>query len=150
MECKVEKFQMSPCCTALTLSDDGAQEKTHKVATVLQKRSGQFIEVLPTEPPQKDRPTEECEANNVAFNLCPDGSKVNISINGTTLIATKTSLNVTIGKFTINVGSSLIIEDAPTPSLVAVVSVIQGTPLHIVMGDSPDVGATLSFSKLNC
>ena len=87
--------------------------------------------------------------DNVALNLCPDGSEINISINGTTLDATKTSLNVTIGNFTINI-NSLIKEDVPLPSLMAVFSVIQGTPLHVVLGDSPDVKATLAFSKLNC
>ena len=152
MEHKVEKFQMSPCFVASTLPYNGTQERIHKSSkpvTVLRKRSSQFIEVLPTELLKNNRPTEEAGDDNVALNLCPDGSEINISINGTTLNATKTSLNITIGNFTINI-NSLIKQDAPLPSLMAVFSITQGTPLHVVLGDSPDVRATLPFSKLNC
>ena len=35
--------------------------------------------------------------DDVALNLSPDGNQFNISINGTTLTATKTTLNATIG-----------------------------------------------------
>ena len=147
----MENFQMNPYFAASMLPYNGTQEKNYKSskpATVLRKRPSQFIEVLPTELSERNRPTEEADDDNVALNLCPDGSEINISINGTTLNATKTSLNVTIGSFTINI-NSLIKEDAPLPSFMAVFSVTQGTPLHVVLGDSPDVRATLSFSKLN-
>ena len=150
MEYRVEKFQMSPCLATSTLPCNGTQERiyrSNKPTTVLRKRSSQFIEVLSNELPKKDTLSEETGHDNVALNLCPDGSEVNISINGTTLTATKSSLNVTIGNFTINV-NSLIKVDTPMPSLVAVISITQGTPLHVVLGDSPDVKATLPFSKL--
>ena len=150
MECKVEKFQRSPCFATSTLPCNGTEERIcqpNKPTTVLRKRSGQFIEVLPTELLEKDGPCQKMGHDNVALNLCPEGNKVNISINGTTLTATKTSLNVTIGNFTINV-NSLIKEDIPMTSVVAVISITQGTPLHVVLGDSPDVKATLPFSKL--
>ena len=145
MECKVEKFRMSPCF-ASTLPHNDTQERIYqadKPITVLRKRSSQFIEVLPTE----NRPCEATGDDNVTLNLCPDGNEINISINGTTLNVTKTSLNVTIGNFTINI-NSLIKEDALLSSKVAVISVTQGTPLHVVLGDSPDVKATLPLSKL--
>ena len=150
MEYKVEKFQMSPYSAVSVLPHNDTQEGNKPRPTaVLTKRSSQFIEVLPTELLEENRPSEESGDDNVALNLCPDGSEINISINGTTLNATKTSLNVTIGNFTINI-NSLIKEDAPMPSIVAVISVTQRTPLHVVLGDSPDVKATLPFSKLNC
>ena len=152
MEHKVEKFQMNTYFAASTLPYNGTQEKIYKSSkpvTVLRKRSSQFTEVLPTELLKRNMPTEEAGDDNVALNLCPDGSEINISINGTTLNATKTSLNITIGNFTINI-NSLIKEHAPMPSLMAVFSITQGTPLHVVLGDSPDVRATLPFSKLNC
>ena len=148
MVSKVEKFEMSSYFT------NGTQERIYQSTTTSSKRPSQ---VLPTKLLEVNRPSEEtcddsidlnlCSNNNVALNLCPDGSEVNISINGTTLTATKSSLNVTIGNFTINV-NSLIKGHTPMPSLVAVISITQGTPLHVVHGDSPDVKATLPFSKL--
>ena len=150
MENKVEKFQLSPCFATSTLSCNGTQERvnlSNKSTTVLRKRSSQFIEALSTELLEENRPSEEAGDDNVALNLCPNGNKINISINGTTLTATKASLNVTIGNFTINV-NSLIKEDTPMTSVVAMISITQGTPLHVVLGDSPDVKATLPFSKL--
>ena len=122
MEYKVEKFQMSPS----TLPRNDTQERIYQ---------------------STDKPSE-ATSDNVALNFCPDGSEINISINGTTLNATKTSLNVTIGNFTINI-NSLMKVDIPMPSIVAVISVTQRTPLHVVLGDSPDVKATLPLSKLN-
>lgn len=167
MECKVEKFQMSPCCTASTLLRRSSLEQRHvckssKPATLLRRKSSQ-LELLSTELQKKDRPasreTEEDGAN-VALNLCPDGSEINININGTRLTATKTSLNATIGNFNISINCcndacKLIKEDTPipqpppVPSLVALVTT-QGNPLHVALGDSPDVKATLSLSKFNC
>ena len=147
MEYKVEKFQMSSYFAPSALSDKERIYQSNKPTAVLTKRSSQFIEVLPTELLEENRPSEATGDDNVALNFCPDGSEINISINGTTLNATKTSLNVTIGNFTINV-NSLMKEDIPLPSIVAVISVTQGTPLHVVLGDSPDVKATLPISKL--
>ena len=159
MESNVEKFQMSPTST---LPPSGAQERiyqSNKPTTVLRKRSSQFIEVLSNELPKKDTSSEETGDDNVALNLCPDGSEVNISINGTTLTATKTSLNVTIGNFIININCChsnphiVIVKDEPSPiqsSLVALGSFIQQNPLHVLLGESPHATATLSLSKLNC
>lgn len=168
MEYRVEKFQMSPCCTASTLPRSaGSLEQRHvckssKPIAPLREKSNQ-LELLSTELQKKDRPasreTEEDGAN-VALNLCPDGSEINININGTRLTATKTSLNATIGNFNISINCcndacKLIKEDTPipqpppVPSSVALVTT-QGNPLHIVLGDSPDVKATLSLSKFNC
>ena len=141
MVSKVEKFQMSPNFTTSTIPHNGTQERIYRSTTTSRKRPSQ---VLSTELLEENRPTGD---SNVALNLCPDGNKINISINGTTLTATKTSLNVTIGNFTINV-NSLIKQDTPMTSVVALISITQGTPLHVVLGDSPDVKATLPFSKL--
>ena len=134
--------------------------KSNEPTTVLRKGSNKFIEVLPTELLKKNKSTEKSGHNNVALNLCPDGSEINITINGTTLNATKTSLNVAIGNFTININHhdphSLIIEDEPLPptppqpSLVALGSYIQQNPLHVLLGECPHITATLSLSKLNC
>ena len=162
MECKVEKFQMSPYFTASTLPQNGTQEgtcKPDKPTTVLTKRSSQFTEVLQTELPKKNKSSKKLDDTNVALNLCPDGSEINISINGTTLNATKTSLNVTIGNFIISINChdphTLIMQDEPIPptpsqtSSVALGSFIQQNPLHVLLGESPHVTATLSLSKLN-
>ena len=107
------------------------------------------------------KPSEEPDGNDasasVALNLCPSGSKINISCNETTIIATESSLTATIGPFNIRIncqdGQKCIIEDCPAPrpplelSLVAVVTT-HGYPLHVAVEDSPCVKATHSLSKL--
>ena len=156
MEYKVEKFQISPSSTSLVLPRITSQEKTYKSSrpsgTALKKRSS-LLELPSTQQLKENR------QSNVALNLCPDGSEINISINGTNLTATKSSLNVSIGNFTINIKShddyTLIKEDIPLPpplpSMVGLVSVTQRNPLHVELGeDSSCVKATLPLSKLNC
>ena len=148
---RVEKFQMSPYFTASTLSHNGTEEGTHKSSKptkVLRKSSS----LLETRLMKRDECSKKSDDNNVALNLCPDGSKINISINGTTLTATKTSLNATIGAFTISINAlTLMTGDAPRPpiepSLIAVYTA-HGFPLHISLEDSPCVKATHSLSKL--
>ena len=79
MECKVEKFQMSPYFTASTLPHNGTQEGTRKPdkpTTVLTKRSSQFTEVLQTELPKKNKSSKKLDDTNVALNLCPDVTSV--------------------------------------------------------------------------
>ena len=150
MECKVEKFQMSPCFATSTVPHNGTKEgiyKLNKPTTVSTKGTGQFTEIS-TQLLNKNN----CSSNaNVALNLCPGGNEIDISINGTTLMANKSSLQITIGHFTISINSLI---DRPCdypllPNVVPVFSVVKGTPLHIVLGDSPDVRATLPFSKSN-
>ena len=150
---RVEKFQMSPYFTASTLSLNGTEKGIHRSSkpTKILRRSSSLLE---TRLMKKDRCSEKSDDSNVALNLCPDGSKINISINGTTLTATKTSLNVTIGAFTININAhTLMTGDCPAPppplepSLVAVVTT-HGYPLHVTLEDSPCVKATHSLSKL--
>ena len=152
---RVEKFQMSPYFTASKLPCNGTQErvcKFNKSTTMLRKSSSQ-LELRQTQLLKKDRPSKKSVDSNVALNLSPNGSKLNISINGTTLNATKTSLNATIGNFTININShELIREDVPyvppEPSSVAVIT-SQGHPIHVaVEEDSACVKANLSLSKL--
>ena len=87
---------------------------------------------------------------NVALNLCPDGSKINISINGTTLTATKTALNATIGDFSISVNSHdlskpLPAQNAPEPTTILVLS--GENPLHVVSGTPPYVTANITLGK---
>ena len=151
---RVEKFQMSPYFTASTLSLNGTEEGIQRSSkpTKILRRSSSLLE---TRLMKKDRCSEKSDDSNVALNLCPNGSKINISINGTTLTATKTSLNVTIGTFTININArTLMTGDCPAPapplepSLVAVVTA-HGYPLHVTLEDSPYVKATHSLSKLN-
>lgn len=157
MESKVAKFEMSPSFTASVLPHNGVPERTYKasrpISTLIRKRLSQ-LEALPSQQ-QKNRINEEHDQFNTAVNLCPDGSEISISANGTTLTATKTSLNVTIGKFTICIKScddhTLIKEDNPIPSAVALVSIAKGTPLHVILEDGVlHVTAARSFSELNC
>ena len=143
MEYKVEKFQKGSYFPALILPKNGTQEETrksNKSTTVSNKSSTQFIEGKSSE--------STVEKRNVVLNLCPDGSKFSININGTTLKATKTSLRATIGCFTINIDSLIQPLDAP---IVEVINSEQGHPLHIVLPvgdrDSPVVKANLSSSK---
>ena len=158
---QVEKFQMSPYFTASKLPCNGTQEgvcKFNKSTTMLRKSSSQ-LELQQTHLLRKDRPSKKSDDSNVALNLSPDGSNLNISINGTTLNATKTSLTAAIGNFTININShELIREDdlyvppepyvPPESSSVAVIT-SQGYPIHVaVEEDSACVKADASFSKL--
>ena len=144
---KMEKFQMSPYFTASTQSHNGTEEGTHKP-------SEPIAETTKKEPSKLEPQSNNGKADdsNVALNLCSDGSKINISSNGTTLTATKTSLNATIGAFTISINAlTLMTGDAPRPpiepSLIAVYTA-HGFPLHISLEDSPCVKATHSLSKL--
>ena len=149
---KVEKFQTSSYFTASTLSHNSTEEGTHKSSkpTKVLRRSSSLLE---TRLMKKDRCSETSDDSNVALNLCPDGSKISMSINGTTLTATKTSLNATIGSFIININDcTLIIQDIPPPppqpSLTAVYTT-HGYPLHVTLENSPPcVKANLSLSKL--
>ena len=107
---------------------------------------------------KKERSSKKSDDANVSLSVYPDGSSVNISVNGTTLTATKSSLNATIGSFIISINCQ---ESAdihtptkyyappppPEPSLVAVVTTY-GYPLHVSLEDSPCVKATLSLSTL--
>ena len=138
----MEKLQMSPHFASPMLQHNGSQERIRnfdKPTTVLSKKSSQV-------PPTQLLAQKESNDADVTLNLCPNGSEINISVNETTLRATKSFLTTTIGSFTVNINST-IKQDAPRPSLVPVISAIQGTPLHIVLGNSPDVRATLSLSK---
>ena len=145
MEYKVEKFQKGSYSPPLILPKNGTQEETwksNKSTTVSNKSSTQFIE---------GKSSESTVEKNVVLNLCPDGSKFSININGTTLKATKTSLRATIGCFTINIDSLIQRLDAPLQHIVEVINSEQGHPLHIVLPvgdlDSPVVKANLSSSK---
>ena len=149
MEYKVEKFRGSSYSPALILPKNGIQEeawKSNKSTIVSTKNSTQFIETLPAQLPEEAKSSETTVEKDVVLNLCPDGSKFSININGTTLKATKTSLRATIGCFTINIDSLIPPQDAQT-NIVQVISITQGHPLHIVLGDSPDVKATFASSK---
>ena len=141
---KLEKFQIAPHLIASSLPNNGSQEgasECNKSATTL-----------------KDRSSRKPDDTNLTLNLCPDGSRINISINGTTLTATKTSLNATIGSFVISINCqddiALMKEDKPLPlkpsesTSLTLASFIQQNPLHAVLGDPPLVKATLSLSKL--
>ena len=146
----MEKFQMSPYFTASTMSHNGTEKGTHKSSEPIAEITKKGPSKLESQLSEKNN--SKSDDANVALNLCPDGSEMNISSNGTTLTATKTSLNATIGTFTININAhTLMIEDAPAPplelSLVAVVTT-HGYPLHVAVEDSPCVKATHSLSKL--
>ena len=153
MEYKTEEFQKSSYFPVAMLPKNGIQEETRRSnnsTTVSTKNSTQFKEELPVQLLDEGKSIEKTAENDVALDLCPDGSKISININGTTLEATKTSLRATIGLFNINI-DSLIRPDAPRPrsSLTRVINVEQDLPLHmhIVQGGSPDVRANLPSSK---
>ena len=146
----MEKFQMSPYFTASTMSHNGTEKGTHKSSEPIAEITMEGPSKLESQLSEKNN--SKSDDASVALNFCPDGSKINISSNGTTLTATKTSLNATIGTFTININThTLMTEDAPAPplelSLVAVVTT-HGYPLHVSLEDSPCVKATHSLSKL--
>jgi len=92
--------------------------------------------------------------DNMSLELSPDGSQLKITINGTTLMVTKNSGDITIGNFSTKLNNSCNKTPYPLsvikPSMVAVISRSLGTPLHIIStGDSPpQVTVTLSLSKL--
>ena len=139
----METFQLSP---ASTLPEDGATWTSykHKSAIMLNKTSSQSEPLNGDNKPQNDK---------VSLDLSPDGGKLSIIINGTTLDATKNSCDINIGNFSIKLNNHLNRTPYPLsviqPSTVAVVSVSLGNPLHIIStGDSPYVTAALSLSKL--
>ena len=144
---------MSPYFTTSTLSHNGTEEGIHKSRkpTKVLRRTSSLLE---TRLMKRDGCSKKSDDSNVALNLCPDESKINISINGTTLTATKTSLNATIGTFTISINAhTLMTGDCPgpppplEPSLVVVITT-HGYPLHVSLEDSPCIKATHSLSKL--
>ena len=151
MESKIEMLQKSSYSSALTLPKNGIQEesrRSNKSTTVSTKNLTQFKEAPPAQLLDEGKSIEKTVENNVELNLCPDGSKISININGTTLEATETSLRATIGLFNINIDSLIRPPDAPLP-LTRVINAEQELPLHmhIVQGGSPDVRANLSSSK---
>jgi len=88
----------------------------------------------------------------ISLDLSPNGSQLNITINGTTLNATKNLCDITIGNFSIKLNNYSNRTPYPLstiePSTVAVISRSLGTPLHIIsIGNSPHVTAALSLSK---
>ena len=147
MEYKVEKFQPSSSFTATTLPQDGAtwsSYKLNKPTTMLNKTSSQLELVKKDNKLQNDK---------VSLHFSPDSSQLNITTNGTTLNVTKNSCDITIGNFFIRLNNRSNRTPYPLsaiePSTVSVVSVSLGTPLHIIStGDSPQVTAALSLSKL--
>jgi len=149
MEYKVQKFQISPSFTTSTaLPEDGATWSSfnlNKPTKMSNKTSSQLELPKKSSKPQNDK---------VSLDLCPDGSQLSISINGTTLNVTKNSCDITIGNFSIKLNNQCCNRtsyplSAIQPSTVAVVSLSLGTPLHIIStGDSPQITAALSLSKL--
>ena len=153
---RIEKFQMSPYFTASTLSHNSNEEGTHKSSkpTKVLRRSSSLLE---TRLMKKERSSKKSDDANVSLSVYPDGSSVNISVNETTLTATKSSLNATIGSFIISINCQESVDThtstkyyasppPPEPSLVAVVTTY-GYPLHVSLEDSPCVKATHSLSK---
>ena len=90
--------------------------------------------------------------------LAPDGGQVEIDINGTTLNATKNSISINIGNFSITIKNrdntttsnretSTTLEE-PLPILAtAILSAFTNRPLHIVTGEMHSISANVSLSK---
>ena len=101
-----------------------------------------------------DQPTEP----DVGINLFPDGNQVDIDIDRTTLKVTKSSFNITIGRFSISLNNKETENPSPDHSSdreltrqtsIFVISVHTGHPLLVVKEeDSTSVTADISFSKL--
>lgn len=117
----------------------------------------------PTRPPDKSRgelieegEEEEPTKPNVDINLQPDGNQMGININGTIVNATRRSIDITIGRFSITIsnrfGGGITTSTDLLPSsvmAVAILSVCTGKPLHVVTEDSStSVTANLSLGKL--
>ena len=118
------------------------------------------IKISPTQSIDKPRgglieEGEEEDKTNIDVDLRSDGNQVDININGTIVKATKRSIDITIGRFSISIsnrctGDNRTTDLLPPPVLViAVLSVSTGKPLHVVTEDScTSVTANLSLSKL--
>ena len=91
------------------------------------------------------------EKEDVALNLCPNGSQLQFSIhiNGTTLTATKTALKVTIGDLSISMNFQNHSKLLPSQNMSAqTVLVVSGdNPLHVVMGAPRYVTANIMLGK---
>ena len=84
-----------------------------------------------------------CIAVHAILNLYPDGNQLSLSINGTTIDATKTLLKANIANFSMNLNCSDIpksdqpaarnVPSLPTP----IISVSEGNPLYIVSNADP-------------
>ena len=89
------------------------------------------------------------EKEDVALNLCPNGSQFSIHINGTTLTATKTALKATIGDLSISINfqnhSKLLPSQNTSAQTILVVS--GDNPLHAVMGTPRYVTANITLGK---
>ena len=141
MDCKVEKF--IPSCAP----EDGDTMTSYicnKPTIMMNKTSSQLDLLKKDSKPQHDK---------VSLHLSTNGSQLNITINGTTLGVTKTSCDISIGNFCIQLNSHCTRTPYPSsyiqpPSTVAVVSLSLGNPLHIIStGDTPYVTAALSLRK---
>ena len=129
----MENCQPSENCTQRqTLKCSKPPIETNK------KTSDHELELL-----EKDK--EICEETDKAdvLNLCHGQSELNVSINGTNLTTTDTSLNAVIGNFS----NFLERQNKPLSSRVAVISISLGKPLFVVLGRRPYVTAAISFSK---
>ena len=90
---------------------------------------------------------EETDKAEVVLNICPGRSDFSIKVNGTSLTTSSTSLNATIGNFSLSVNFLDYPCNRPLPFTVAVASVSLGKPLFVVLGSYPYVTAAVSLSK---
>ena len=93
-----------------------------------------------------------CIAVHAILSLYPDGNQLSMSINGTTIDATTTSLKTNIGNFSVNINCSDLPKPHPARNVrslpTLVVSVSEGNPLQVVSNaDPPYVTASIGQSK---
>lgn len=140
---RLEKFQRSPS----PIPENGAQRQTYKCSkpTIVVNKPASELEAL-----EEDRHhCRESDKADVVLNVCSDRTELNVSIDGANIKTTKTSLNASIGNFSITI-NFLDRKYKPLPSTVTLISISLGKPLFVVLGESPHLTAAVSLSKLNC
>ena len=126
MECKVGKFQQSPVSTSL---ENGDQQLTCKSPTMMDNGPSKGL-----------TDNSSNSKNDDVLNICQDGDQ--LSINNSKIIADfiKTSLCAS------NHDHSKLLP-AQDKITVLVISVTTKNPLHVVLGDTPYVIASITLGK---
>ena len=170
MECKVEKFQQSPASTS---PENGDKQLIYKfknayicVCCLCAVCMCAFVMCIcvcvclsVTVINNESRLTGNTSSNNndVALNVHPDESQLSISINGKTANVTKISFDTTIEGISIIISCHdhnlspdrklLPAREARSSITILVISVSMSNPLHIVLGDTPYVTASITQGK---
>ena len=168
MECKAVKFQQSPVSTS---PENGDQQLIYKFRTpyvcvcclcavcvcafvmCICVCVCLTVTVINNESSKGLTDNTSSNKNDVALNMYPDGSRLSISIDGKTADITKISFDTTMEGFSIiiscrdrDLSTELLPARAVRSSVtILVISVSMSNPLHIVLGDTPYVTASITL-----